>query len=64
MERKTTEYKKPPIAIPMEPAHYTFLLEAICDKKQKKCLKSALIKYHKSCAKAYRQLMKDLEKCL
>ncbi len=52
-----------PKQIPMEPEYYTFNLEAVDDKKRKKCLKAAIDKYNKSCAKAYKELLKDMKKC-
>lgn len=49
--------------IPMEPVYYSFLLDAITDKKRRKCYKDAINKYNKTCRKALKQLIKDLEKC-
>jgi hypothetical protein len=64
---KKIEYPMEPlmrkIEYPMEPVYYTFLLDAITDKKQRKALKDAITNYHKACRKAYRQLLRDLNKC-
>jgi hypothetical protein len=49
--------------IPMVPSFYSFLLEEIPDKENKKCIKIALKKYNKTCTKAFRVFLKDLEKC-
>lgn len=49
--------------IPLEPVYYSFLLDAIVDKKHKKCIRTAITRYRKSCQKAGRQLKRELEKC-
>jgi hypothetical protein len=51
------------VEIPLEPVFYSFLMESIVDKKQKKCIRAAVKIYQKSCRKAARKLLKDLEKC-
>jgi len=52
-----------PKVIPMVPSYYSFLLEENLDKKNKKCIRIALNKYNKTCTKAFRQFLKDIEKC-
>ncbi|TAL59559.1 MAG: hypothetical protein EPN88_17155 [Bacteroidetes bacterium] len=54
---------KMPVEIPLEPVYYKFLLNAIVDKKHKKCIRVAIARYRKSCQKAGRQLIRDLKKC-
>jgi hypothetical protein len=49
--------------IPMVPSYYSFLLDEISDKKRRKCFGNALNKYNRACTKAFKQFMKDLEKC-
>jgi hypothetical protein len=66
MENKREVKKMPgemPKEIPMEPFYYSFLLDAIPDKKNKRCIKAALDKYNRTCMKAYQLLIKELKKC-
>jgi hypothetical protein len=57
------EPRRMPMEIPLEPVYYSFLLDAIVDKKHKKCIRTAITRYRKSCQKAGRQLKRELEKC-
>ncbi len=52
-----------PKVIPMVPSYYSFLLDEIVDKKHRKCIRIAFNKYNKTCIKAFRQFVKDIEKC-
>jgi hypothetical protein len=49
--------------IQMNPVSYSFILEAISDKKRRRCYKKALEKYNKTCATALKRLIRDVEKC-
>jgi hypothetical protein len=55
--------KKLQTEIPLEPVFYSFLMNTIVNKKQKKCIRTAVSIYQKTCRKAARQLIRDLEKC-
>jgi hypothetical protein len=55
--------KKLQVEIPLEPVFYSFLMDTIANKKQKKCIRTAVRIYQKSCRRAARKLIKDLEKC-
>jgi len=55
--------KKLQVEIPLEPVFYSFLMDAIVNKKQKKCIKTAVSIYRNTCRKAARQLIRDLERC-
>ena len=57
-----TETKRGQV-IQMDPVYYSFLLDAIPDKGRKKCFKKALTRYKRACAKAFKQLLRDIEKC-
>jgi hypothetical protein len=63
METKSAKLSHP-IEIPVIPAYYSFLLQGVCNKKQKKAMLAAINKYNKTCQKAYKQLIKELEKSL
>lgn len=62
MKEDSSEIMKQKV-IPMVPSFYSFMLEEISDKKRRKCYRNALSRYNKTCAKAFRQLIRDLEKC-
>lgn len=49
--------------VPMEPVFFSFMLDAIVDKKRRKCMRAAVTRYRKSCNKAYTQLKRDLKRC-
>jgi hypothetical protein len=49
--------------IPLEPVFYSFLMNTIVNKKQKKCIRTAVGIYRNSCRKAAGKLIRDLERC-
>jgi hypothetical protein len=53
-----------PKEIPVEPRYYQFTLNARVNKKQRKCMQTAINRYDKRCEKAYLRLINDLKKCI